>query len=92
MKGEHKVKICWTGKKHEGNYVCFIPLTIDGVGVTVDRALMNLEREASKIISALVRSRIKCNFTKSMVHEAVKESSWWNKEASTHKKEDKCRK
>jgi hypothetical protein len=86
MKGAHRVKICWTGKKHQGNYVCFIPLTIDGVGKTVDKALMNLEFEATRIIKAIQKAGIKCSFTEAMVKGSVKESSWWNKEASTHKK------
>lgn len=102
MEGGNKVKICWLGKKHKGKYVCFIPLTIDGTGKTVDKALVNLEREAVKIIKSIHRAKIKCNFTEDMVHNAVKQSAWWNKESSTTSytsknfidsmKEVKCRK
>jgi len=91
MKGGSKVKICWLGKKHDGKYVCFIPLTIDGIGKTVDKALVNLEHEATRIIRAIHNAKIKCNFTENMIHNAVKESSWWNKDSST-KGNRKCRK
>ena len=72
-----KINICWLNKKYKKKFVCFIPLTIDGVGVTADKALKNLEQESAKIIRALGKSRVKCMITVDMVEEAVKKATWW---------------
>jgi hypothetical protein len=68
---ESGVKICWLGKKHKGQFVCFIPLTIDGVGETSNKALRNLENESTKIVKAIRRAGIECHITEDMIHEAV---------------------
>ena len=72
-----KIKICWLGKKYKRNFVCFIPLTIDGVGKTADAALRNLEEEANKIIGAIKRAGIECNFSIQALKESIKEQRWW---------------
>ena len=74
MSKKNGIKICWLRQKHQGRYVCFIPMTIDGMGKTVGAALDHLETEACKIVSAVRRTRpkIKCSFTTNMVKNAVK--------------------
>ena len=74
-----KVNICWLGRKHDGKFVCFIPFTIDGVGKTVDKALINLEQESIKIIKALKHKSVKCNFTVNMIKKFVNREMWWKK-------------
>ncbi len=79
MADNSRVKICWLGKKHQRKYVCFIPLTIDGMGKTVHKALENLEEEALKIVQAIqtARPKIKCNMTEVMIRRAIRRDSWW---------------
>ena len=71
MNGKNVVKICWLRNKYNGKYVCFIPLTIDGMGRTIDDALDKLEIEACKIISAVKRAKIKCGFSTDMIHKSI---------------------
>jgi hypothetical protein len=80
MVQKNPVNICWLGKKHKENFICFIPFTIDGVGKTVHKSLENLELEVSKIIIALRKSKIKCNFSIKSVKKAIHNSSWWKHE------------
>ena len=75
-----KIKICWLGKRYKGNFVCFIPLTIDGVGKTADDALKNLEREAVKIIRAIKTAGIKCNFCLDELKDMIEKQLWWKKQ------------
>lgn len=59
--------------------MCFIPLTIDGTGTSAGKSLDNLQYEAGKIIKALGRARIQCNFTDEMVNNAIlKEKNRFN--------------
>ena len=66
-----RIKICWLRRKYHGKYVCFIPLTIDGIGATTNLALKNLDKEAMKIIKALKKCKVKCNFSQSMISKAI---------------------
>ena len=79
MATAERIKICWLGKKYKAKYVCFIPLTIDGIGNTVHRALENLEKEAVQIVRAIrsAKPKIKCNLTELTVRRAIHKQSWW---------------
>lgn len=87
-KNDTQVNICWLKKRHQGKCVCFIPLTIDGTGDTPGKALKNLEVEASRIIKALRKSGVKCNFTEKVLHQAVEDASWWNETEKAKKREN----
>ena len=83
-----KIKICWLGKKHKGNFVCFIPLTIDGTGKTANDALKNLEEEASKIIGAIKTAGIKCNFSLGELKSTIEKHLWWRKQDWKERKKE----
>jgi len=82
MVTKERIKICWLGRKYKKNYVCFIPMTIDGMGKTVHRSLENLEKEAVQIVKAIrsAKPKIKCNLTELMVRRAIRKQSWWKHE------------
>jgi hypothetical protein len=77
----NRIKICWLGRKYKKNYVCFIPFTIDGIGTSPDKALGNLEIEILKIIKALKKAKVKCNFSAIMVRKAIKREAKWRSSA-----------
>jgi hypothetical protein len=82
METKERVKICWLGRKYKKKYVCFIPITIDGMGRTVHRSLENLEKEAVQIVRAIrsAKPKIKCNLTELTVRRAIHKQSWWKHE------------
>jgi hypothetical protein len=87
LKGQkNPVNICWLGEKYKGNFVCFIPFTIDGVGRNARESLENLEAEVVKIARALRQSKIKCNFSVKMVRAAIYESAWYKHHPTTNGK------
>jgi hypothetical protein len=76
---ENRVKVCWLTRKYKEKHVCFIPFTVDGTGKNGEEALENLKAEMNKIIKALRKSNVKCNFTEEMVDKAIDYQLWWRK-------------